>query len=439
MACPSLEADIPTFDTEATASGLIDFIDSSPSPFHAVETATNELVGAGYTLVQETDAFPTEPGKYCMPRGGSLIAWNTEHADGPATRFRVVGAHTDSPNFRIKTQPDHVKAGMQMLGVEMYGGALANSWLDRDLGISGRVAVRDGEGRSERLFRCDDPILRFSQLAIHLDRDIYTEGVKLNPQLHMVPHWGIGDTAADFKAWLAGQVGAKAEDILGWDAMTHDVVPSRKIGRDSDLIAAPRLDNQATCYAGLQALLRAEAPASPQRQVFVMFDHEEIGSTSERGAASTFLPAVLERIVLASGGTKDDYWRALAGSVIASGDMAHATHPNYIDRHEPQHHIALGGGPVIKINVKMRYATDSRGEAALRLACDQAGVPLQTYIHRNDLPCGSTVGPVTAALSGATTVDLGAPMLSMHSIRELAAVPDQAMYAKSLAAFFAPH
>jgi aspartyl aminopeptidase len=172
--------------------------------------------------------------------------------------------------------------------------------------------------------------------------------------------------------------------------------------------------------------------------VVVLFDHEEIGSTSERGAMSTLLPSVLERLVLAGGGGRDDYWRGLAGTVIASGDMAHATHPNYADRHEPEHHIAINGGPVLKINTNLRYATDSRGEAAFRLACEQAGVPVQTFVTRSDLPCGSTVGPMTAALTGATTVDFGAPMLSMHSARELCGAEDPAMYAAALAAFLAP-
>jgi aspartyl aminopeptidase len=235
-------------------------------------------------------------------------------------------------------------------------------------------------------------------------------------------------------------VQAPSSDVLGWDLMTHDLTPARRIGRDRDLIAAPRLDNLATVYAGVQALVAAadQAPARPWVQVLVLFDHEEVGSMSERGAHSTFLPAALERIVRAAGGDRDDYLRALAGTVVASGDMAHATHPNYADRHEPQHTIAINGGPVLKVNSKLRYATDALGAAAFMAAGEQAGVPVQRFVTRSDLPCGSTVGPMTAALTGATTVDFGAPTLSMHSARELCGALDPAMYAGALSAFLSP-
>ena len=235
----------------------------------------------------------------------------------------------------------------------------------------------------------------------------------------MEPLWGVGDEPGDFVGYLAEQVGVDREDVLSWDVMTHPVQPSTRLGRARELIAAPRLDNLATSYAGVRALLDAVATEPAHVPVLVLFDHEEIGSTSERGATSTLLPSVLERIVTAGGGTRDDYWRALAATVIASGDMGHATHPNYADRHEPMHQIRVNGGPVLKVNTNLRYATDSVGAAAFRLACEQAGVPMQTFVTRSDLPCGSTVGPVTSSLTGATTVDFGAAALSMHSTREL--------------------
>jgi len=429
------------FDTETEAQGLIDFVDASPTPFHACEQAAERLRAAGYAEVVETDAFPTDPGAHYLVRGGSLIAWDTRgaYAAGlaPAAGFRVVGAHTDSPNLRIKPHPDHVKAGWQMLGVEVYGGPLLNSWLDRDLGLAGRVAVRAAEGVETRLFHDATPLLRVAQLAIHLDRD-QNDGLTLNRQQHLEPFWGLGATPGDFRGYLSEQVGAEGGDVLGWDVMTHPVEPARRLGRGRELIAAPRLDNLATSYAGVQALLAASRQEHAQVPVLVLFDHEEIGSTSERGAMSTLLPSVLERIIVAAGGTRDDYWRALASTVIASGDMAHATHPNYADRHEPLHQIAVNGGPVLKVNTNLRYATDSVGEAAFRLACEQAGVPMQTFVTRTDLPCGSTIGPMTSALTGATTVDFGAPVLSMHSARELCGAQDPAMYAAALEAFLAP-
>lgn len=428
------------FDTDTEAAGLCDFVDASPSPFHACAEAAIRLDASGFAAVAETDRWPREPGRYYTIRGGSLVAWSTERADGPATPFRVVGAHTDSPNLRIKPHPDVSRAGWQLLGVEVYGGPLLNSWLDRDLGLSGRVAVREDDGVSERLVVVEEPVLRVAQLAVHLDRDVNESGVKLNPQQHLAPIWGVGTEPGHFAGMLGDVLEVEADAILGWDLMTHDLTPSRRIGQDRALIAAPRLDNQATCYSGLRGFEAAVAqPATdPWVPVLVLFDHEENGSMSERGAFSTFLPAVLERIVLSLGGDREALLRALAGSLIASGDMAHATHPNYADRHEPQHQIAINGGPVLKVNSRLRYATDAPGAAAFALACEQAEVPVQTFVTRSDLPCGSTVGPMTAALTGATTVDFGAPTLSMHSARELCGALDPAMYAAALAAFLAP-
>jgi len=428
-----------SFDTDSEAAGLCAFVDASPSPFHACAEAGRRLKAAGFSLLAETDAFPTEGGRHYLIRGGSLIAWSTETAGGPATPFRVVGAHTDSPNLRIKPRPDLARAGWQLLGVELYGGLLFNSWLDRDLGLSGRVAVRGGDGVETRLVTIDEPVLRVAQLAPHLDRAA-NEGLALNPQQHLTPLWGVSTEPGDFRGYLGAAVGMDTADVLSWDVMTHDLQPSRRIGRDLDLIAAPRLDNLATSYAGVQALVDAvgRQQVGPGMPVLVLFDHEEVGSQSERGAMSTLLPSVLERIVISAGGGREDFHRALAGTVIASGDMTHATHPNYPEKHEPQHQIAINGGPVLKTNVKLRYATDSIGAAAFITACDQAAVPVQHFVNRNDMPCGSTVGPMTAALTGATTVDFGAPMLSMHSAREMCGAKDPAMYAGALAAFLAP-
>jgi aspartyl aminopeptidase len=429
-----------TFDTDAEATGLCTYVDASPSPFHACEQAAGRLETAGFRRLLETDGWPAEPGRYYVLRGGSLVAWSSEYADGPATPFRVVGAHTDSPNLRVKPRPDLARAGWQLLGVEVYGGALLNSWLDRDPGLSGRVAVRGADGGVEhRLLHVDEPVLRVPQLAIHLDREA-NDGLKLNPQHHLAPVWGVGTSPGDFRSYVAKACETDADAVLGWDLMTHDLTPSRRIGRDRDLVAAPRLDNLATSYAGVRALLAAvgRPPATPWVPTLVLFDHEEVGSMSERGAFSTLLPAVLERVVRAAGGERDDFLRALAGSVIASGDMAHATHPNYPDRHDPEHQVRINGGPVLKINAKLRYATDALGAGAFVAACEQAGVPVQHFVSRSDMPCGSTVGPMTAALTGATTVDFGAPTLSMHSAREMCGALDPAMYAGALAAFLSP-
>ncbi len=435
-----MAADQPLrFDVDAEAAELCTYVDASPSPFHACAETGRRLSEAGFTHLLETDPWPHQPGRYFMVRGGSLVAWSSEYAEGPTTPFRIVGAHTDSPNLRIKPRPDLSRAGWRLLGVEVYGGPLLNSWLDRDLGLSGQVAVRTSEGVRQRLLKVDEPLLRVAQLAIHLDREV-NDGLKLNPQQHLAPIWGVSTEPGDFRSFVGEQVGAEPADVLGWDLMTHDLTPSRRIGRDRELIAAPRLDNLATSFAGMRAMLAAaEVPAAtPRVPVLVLFDHEEVGSMSERGAFSQLLPTVLERIVVAQGGDREDLLRALAGTVIASGDMAHATHPNYPERHEPQHQIAVNGGPVLKINNRLRYATDAMGAAAFVTACEQADVAVQRFVVRSDLPCGSTVGPMTAALTGATTVDFGAPILSMHSARELGGAHDVAGYAATLAALLAP-
>jgi len=422
----------------SVAADLCSFIDASPSPFHVTETVASRLEAGGFRRLREVDAWPAAQGRYYVVRGGSLVAWSNEGAEGAAAPFRIVGGHTDSPNLRVKQHPDLSRAGWQLVGVEPYGGVLLNSWLDRDLGLSGRVTVRADGGTRSQLVLVDRPVLRVPQLAIHLDREVGTTGLKLNPQQHLAAVWGVGTSPEPFAGFLAEELGVEAADVLGWELMTHDLAPSRVVGRDGDLVSAPRMDNQVTCFAGTTALLQEVAEPSGTVRVLALFDHEEVGSVSDRGAASPLLETVLERIVLAAGGAREDLHRALAGSVVASGDMAHATHPNYVEKHEPQHQIAVNGGPVLKVHPNLRYATDAPGAAAFALACEQAGVPLQRYEHRADLPCGSTVGPITAGGLGVTTVDVGAPQLAMHSARELCGAQDPGMYVASLAAFLSP-
>ncbi|MGV0992370.1 MAG: M18 family aminopeptidase [Mycobacterium sp.] len=421
--------------TGATASGLCGFIDASPSPFHVCATVADRLRTAGYTELAETDRWTgSAAGRYFTVRAGSLIAWR---ASGSHQPFRIVGAHTDSPNLRVKQHPDRVVAGWQVVALAPYGGAWLNSWLDRDLGLSGRISVRDRSARggvANRLVRIDEPILRVPQLAIHLAED--RGSLTLDPQRHVNAVWGTGERTRSLLAYVSQRAGVDPEDLLSADLMTHDLTPSRVTGADGEFISAPRLDNQATCYAGLEALLAAES--GDHIPVLALFDHEEVGSTSDHGAQSDLLITTLERIVLAAGGDREDFLRRLTASMVASGDMAHATHPNYPERHEPGHLIAVNGGPVLKVQPNLRYATDSRTAAAFELACSRAGVPLQRYEHRADLPCGSTIGPMTAARTGIPTVDVGAPQLAMHSARELMGSADVGAYAAALRAFLAP-
>ena len=417
--------------TGASAAGLCEFIDASPSPFHVCLTVADRLRAQGFTELSETAAWPSTAGCYFTVRAGSLVAWKST---GDPLPFRIVGGHTDSPNLRVKQHPDRFVSGWQVVALEPYGGAWLNSWLDRDLGISGRLSVRRGTVIEDILVRVDDPILRVPQLAIHLSDD--RQGVSLDPQRHVNAVWGVGSGARDFVAFIAAWADVDVDDVLAADLMTHDLAPSGLIGANRELISAPRLDNQGTCYAGLEGFLAAAV--SGYVPVLALFDHEEVGSTSDHGAQSDLLPTVLERIVLSEGGSREDLLRRMAGSMVASGDMAHATHPNYPERHEPGHLIEVNAGPVLKVQPNLRYATDGRTAAAFALACAQASVPLQRYEHRADLPCGSTIGPMTAARTGIPTVDVGAAQLAMHSARELMGADDVFAYSAALEAFLSP-
>lgn len=421
----------------ATIDDLLAFIGASPSPFHAVAEGARRLGAAGFTRVAETDPLPTTPGRYWVERGGALVAW-CQPVDGADRPFRVVGAHTDSPNLRLKPAPDRGRVGWRQLGVEVYGGALWNSWLDRDLGLSGRVVVDTGDGPQERLFRLDEPLLRVPQLAIHLDRDA-NAGLKLNPQEHLVPVWGLGPVDRDgFRGFVADLVDVDPTAVVAWDAMVHDLTPPTLLGRDQELVAAPRLDNLLSCWAALDALIATgHDPAATVVPVVCLFDHEEVGSGSATGAAGSLLPHWLERIATAAGDDRDRFLRRLAGSACLSADGAHATHPNYPERHDPDHLVAIDGGPVIKVNANQRYATDARSTAVAVDACRRAGVPHQLFVSRNDQPCGSTIGPDASRL-GLTTVDVGVAQLSMHSARELCGAEDPVRFAAMLAAYLAP-
>ncbi len=420
-------------DARDPLTSLCAFIDAAPSPYHAVDAARALLTTAGYRELDECRPWPGEPGRYLVVRDGSLAAWSTEALDGAPVagrtpRVRVIAAHTDSPNLRVKPQPRIARLGWDQLGVEVYGGVLLNSWLDRDLGLSGRVSLRDGAaplGVSGRLWRTDSPILRIPQLAIHLDRQVHSEGLRLNPQTHITPVWGATGGGPQFRDWLAEQLQVEPRDVLGWDVMTHDLTPSRRVGREGDLVSAPRLDNLASCYAAVRALLGWTSDESePVVPMIVLYDHEEIGSLTRAGAGGAFLTSVWERVVACLGGDRGDALASMAGGLVCSADMAHAVHPNYAERHEPEHLLTVGGGVALKVNVSGRYATDALGGAVAALAAERAGVGVQAFVTRGDMPCGSTIGPVTAARTGATTLDVGAPMLAMHSSREMAGARD---------------
>jgi aspartyl aminopeptidase len=427
----------PTADQLAHARDLLAYLEAGPSPHHVVAESRRRLDAAGFSPLDPAAEWPTRPGRHYVTVGGALLAWSSV-GGSTAAGFSIVGAHTDSPGFRLKPRPDTGSAGFRQLGVEVYGGPLLNSWLDRDLGLAGRVVVDGPGGLTEADLRDDRPLLRIPQLAIHLDREVNDKGLKLDRQRHLTPVWGLGpvDEGA-FRAYLAEQLHVAAGAVVSWDVMPFDLQAPALTGPDEELISGARLDNLVSCHAGLEALVHADDLNAPPTRtpVVALFDHEEVGSTTATGAAGSLLARTLERITGTLGGSRDDHLRALAASSCVSADMAHATHPNYPERHEPDHPVRLNGGPVIKLNSQQRYATSASTAAAFVAACDRAGVPVQHFVSNNTMPCGSTIGPLTAAQLGIATVDVGVAQLGMHSIRELCGAADPLRLAQALTAF----
>ena len=413
---------------------LIGFLDASPSPHHVVASAAARLEAAGFARVGEGDDWSTAPRSYVV-RGGALVAWVQPSTPErlPRAPFRIVGAHTDSPGLRVKPRPDAASAGWRQIAVEVYGGALLNSWLDRDLGVAGRVLHRSGD---EFLVDIREPLARVPQLAIHLDRDVNDRGLVLDKQQHLTPVWGVGASRpGDFVAHIAQRSGmVRADDIAAWDLCLYDITPAAVLGGDASLLASGRLDNQLSCWAATTALVGAGP--SNEVQVVALFDHEEVGSESTTGAAGPLLEHVLERLALARGAGRDDFLRSLAASRCISADNAHAVHPNYPERHEPGHRPMVNAGPAIKVNANQRYATSAATALEFERCCTRADVPVQSFVSRNNMPCGSTIGPITATRLGIPTVDVGIPQLSMHSARELCGVDDPGYLVRALAEFF---
>ncbi len=408
------------------AQDLCAFIDASPTPFHAASEVARRLDAAGFSALDEREAWKLAPGdrRYVI-RGGSTIIAFVVGGESPARAgFRMIGAHTDSPNLRVKPRPDVHKSGWRQIGVETYGGVLYATWCDRDLGIAGRVIVGRGGKTETKLVRLQRPVARVANLAIHLNRGVNKDGLVLNEQKHLTPLLGVGDKAELAKI-IAAETGESASDLLGFDLMLFDTQPSSIGGIEDDLVFAPRLDNLGSCHASTTALIDGAKTPTPHTKLVVLYDHEECGSRSAVGAQGTVLRDVLRRIVEArAGGEAQAFERAMAASYLVSADMAHAVHPNYADQHEPDHQPVMGKGLVIKSNSNQSYATSGETAARFTAACREAGFTPQHFVTRSDLPCGSTIGSITAAELGVATVDVGAPMLSMHSCREMAGAKD---------------
>jgi len=423
----------------APARDLCSYLEASPSPYHAVDETVRRLRAAGFSELRESEEWIFHPGeaRYVTRAGASVIAFRVGERSPVEAGFRIIGAHTDSPNLRLKPQPALDKEGYAQLGVEVYGGVLLYTWLDRDLGVAGRIIVEENDGSlSRRIVRLAAPIARVSSLAIHLDREVNDKGLQLNKQNHLAPMIGLGEGKNGVDKLLRA-LGVEPSNVRGFDLGLYDLVAPTLGGQDDAFVFSARLDNLASCHAATSTMVAAPANAAATR-VIALFDHEEVGSGSAQGAAGPFLRDVLVRIVDATDhNTRGAFARAIAQSFCVSADMAHAVHPNYVDKHEGKHMPKIGKGPVVKTNVQQRYATDGDTGARFRALCRHADVPVQDFVTRTDLACGSTIGPITAAQLGIATVDVGNPMLSMHSIRELCGAADVGMMIAALSRLFA--
>ncbi len=431
----------PDQDSPPEAQDLSRFISDSPTSYHAARTAAARLEAHGFVRWDEREPFtPAAGSRGYVLRAGSLIAFVLGTEAPERSGFRMIGAHTDSPNLRLKPRPEFESSGLRQLGVEVYGGVLLSTWLDRDLGLAGRVILADG---GEPLVKISRPILRIPNLAIHLNREANKDGGGLNAQQHLNPvlgleRAGVASLAELLVAALAegGLPGVAAKDIVGYDLALFDLQAPALGGQNKEFLFSARLDNLASCHAALAALCDGRESASTR--VIALYDHEEVGSQSAVGARSRLLESILERLATGyANASSDALPRALAGSLLISADMAHAVHPNYADKHDKQHRPTLGGGPVLKINNNQSYATDGAGAAEFVRACRSLELEPQHFAARNDMPCGSTIGPITAARLGVATVDVGNPMLSMHSCREMAGVADIAPMIRVLASLLA--
>ena len=427
---------LPTASETAHAQALLQYIDQSPSPWHAVESTRIHLEASGFLHLHERDSWKIAPGdcRYVIRGDSSIIAFRMGDRAPSEAGFRILGAHTDSPGLRIKPR-GHLREGRLIrLGVEVYGGPILASFADRDLSLAGRVSIKGSQGIETRLVRFDSALLRLPNLAIHMNRGVNEDGLKFNKQTELPLI--LGQTLPDapsqtlLNELVADRLNIEPDSILSLELNVFDTQPGTLWGAHAAFLATRQIDNLSSCHAALCALL--SGTQGPSTQVIALFDHEEIGSESHQGAQGSFLSDVLSRL---SGGDTEDERRALARSLLISADAAHAFHPSFSSAYEPLHHVQINEGPALKINANQRYATDGPRAALFKHLAQKIGVPCQTYVHRTDLGCGSTIGPIASARLGVPTIDCGVPMWAMHSARESAGVCDQWAFKRLLQGF----
>jgi len=417
-------------------SDLLTFLDRSPTAYHAVHEIEKRLHKESFIELKESAAWSLHPGKkyYVVRHDSSICAFILPQSKKPA-KIKLLASHTDSPGFKLKPHSQFRKGGCLLIETEVYGAPLLNSWLNRDLAIAGRIFFTDQFDKIQKqLIQSSACLSTIPQLAIHLDRDINEKGLLLNKQENLHAIAGLEADFPEPQSFLASILPnhISLQQVLGADLFFYPMEGSKLVGKNSQLLASYRLDSLASVHAALTALCNQSSPHDEDIKMILFTDHEEVGSQSTNGAASPFFQDIFKRIQSKLNLDQEEGLKIFSRSLCFSIDMAHTLHPNYIEKHDPQHHTLFGKGVIIKVNAQNRYATTGNSLAIARWIASKAAVPVQMFASKNDMPCGTTIGPILAAQTGIATVDLGCGQLSMHSCRELMACSDQLYMIKFL-------
>ena len=421
---------------------LLSFIDASPVNFLAVRNVCNTLLDNGFVQLHAEEALKDLPDKFFITKNNSAVfAFHLGRQSMADAGFRIIAAHSDSPTFRIKPNAEMVgEGGLLRLNTEAYGGAILNTWFDRPLSLAGRVILRSSDALNPqtRLLNIKRPLLVIPNLAIHFNRQV-NDGVKLSKQKDMLPILGYVNDRLEADGLLvrliANELQIEKEQIIDFDLYLYDTTPACLVGLNNEFISSGRLDDLSMVHAGMEAMI-AESAKPEATKVLAIFDNEETGSGTKQGAGSNFLMSLIQRIVLAQGGSLDDYYRSVEKAFMVSADNAHGFHPNYAEKYDPTNHALLGGGPVIKINAAQKYATDAMSAAVFQQICERAGVPCQRFVNSSDIAGGSTLGNILTSSIAINGVDMGNPVLAMHSVRELASAADHENCIKAFTEFY---
>lgn len=424
---------------KAKIANLLNFFNKSPTAWHAVDYCSKELLAHGFQELKEEEAWSIKPNsRYFVTRNGSSICAFVTPKGSPKALY-LAAAHTDSPTFKLKPNAEYMSENMRMIGVEVYGGPMIASWLNRDLGIGGRIVFSDAKGKiHEELVQIIDHPVVLPQLAIHLDKTVNESGPILHKQDHLAVLAGL-ETKKEKTSFLERILKKEfpIKDLLAYDLFLFPLEQAKLLGENQELIASYRIDNLASVYACLESLIESKQASQDHLKMMVLWDNEEIGSNTAQGASSPFIAQTIERITLALKLSREEYFQLISRSLCASVDLGHALHPNYKDKHEPRHLALLNGGIIIKTNAQNRYASDARSTATIISLCHKNHIPFQKYVSRGDIPCGTTVGPIHAHITGMPTIDIGISQLSMHSCREIMGAQDILALCNLLKAFYA--